>query len=167
MSGPRIVLVMITLALLVALMWPVVAAAMAQSEQDREEYEAKHAVACPDADTVRESTATGDFETDLFEVGASRFVVIVERLDLEVGDKMTPFYVSVEEEQGREASRGRTPDLTPEGPLMRERGVSPKQGRYVVESPPGSYRLNVDPSPWGKRYGVKIEECGIPSSGEA
>ncbi len=71
---------------------------------------------------------------------------------------MLPFYASVEDENGREASGGKIPGPTPEGSLMEY--LRPNMGRYVVDAPPGRYRLNVDPGAWDKRYTIKIEECG-------
>ncbi len=38
--------------------------------------------------------------------------------------------------------------------------LKPNMGRYVVDAPPGSYGLSIDPGGWGKRYAVKVEECG-------
>ncbi len=68
-------------------------------------------------------------------------------------------------EQGREVSDGKIPGPSAEGPLMGY--LKPNMGRYVVDAPPGSYGLSVDPGAWDKRYAVKVEECGVPSSGEA
>jgi hypothetical protein len=40
---------------------------------------------CPDAEVVEEYLATGDLQTDLFEIGTNRFVVSYEILNLQKG----------------------------------------------------------------------------------
>ncbi|MCA1718824.1 MAG: hypothetical protein LC781_19030 [Actinobacteria bacterium] len=44
--------------------------------------------------------------------------------------------------------------------------LRPNMGRSVVDAP-GSYRLDVSPSKPDRKYALTVEECGIPSSGEA
>lgn len=155
---PRVALlvVLVVIALLAVVVTTGAVGAQGTLEPDPE----RHAAACPDASVVWEDTTTGTLETDLFEVSTQQFVVTHEMLDLEVGDGMGPFLVSVEDEQGREVSSGPTSGPRPGGPLMEE--LHPNMGRYVVDAAPGSYRLGVDPGGWGKRYAVTVEECGVP-----
>ncbi|MDP8973119.1 MAG: hypothetical protein M3N45_08035 [Actinomycetota bacterium] len=145
------VLAMVALLAIVA-----VAGVRAQGEPDPEQ----HAAACPDANRVWEGEATGDLQTALFETSTNRFVISYARLDLEKGDWMTPAWTAVEDERRRSITSGKIPGPRPGGPLMAH--LKPNEGRYVVDAAPGSYRLNIDPGAWDKRYAVSVEECGEP-----
>ena len=134
-----------------------IGAVSAQDEPDPE----RHAAACPDLNPMWEGEARGDLETNLFEISTQQFVVTYEILDLEVGMTMPTLYASVEDEQGRDVSSGKIPGPVPGGPLMEQ--LRPNMGRYVVNAPPGSYRLDINSSrlEWRDwRYAVTVEECG-------
>lgn len=126
----------------------------------------KHAAACPDANSVWEDVAAGDLETDLFETSTNRFVISHELLDLEPGGGPVPgLYAIIEDGRGQNVDSGRIPGPTPGGALMEH--LKPNEGRYVVDAEPGSYRLHISPQMWDQRYALTVEECGVPSSGEA
>lgn len=153
---PRVALlvVLVVIALLAVVVTTGAVGAQGTLEPDPE----RHAAACPDASVVWEDTTTGTLETDLFETNTNRFVISYARLDLEKGDRMTPSFATVQDEQGRDVSSGKIPGPTPGGPLMEH--VKPNEGRYVVDAVPGSYQISIDPGAWTKGYAVKIEECG-------
>ena len=63
--------------------------------------------------------------------------------------------------------RGAGPSPTPGDPVPVD--LRPSIGRYVVDTAPGSYRLDVSPSKPDRKYALTVEECGVPPSlsGEA
>lgn len=154
--APRTVVVLAVLAAITLTAAMLAGSVKAEDEADQE----KHAAACPDANPVREDVATGDLETDLFETSTNRFVISYARLDLEKGDRMTPSFATIQDEQGRDVSSGKIPDPHPGRPLMAH--LKPNEGRYVVNAAPGSYQIRIDPGAWDKRYALTVEECGVP-----
>jgi hypothetical protein len=112
---------------------------------------------CPDANPVLEDVATGDLETDLFEVGTDRFIVSYELLNLAKGRELPTLYATVEDEDGRTISSGKIPSPQP-GDRVRT-DLTPNMGRLVVDTEPGSYKAAISPSKSDRRYAVLVEEC--------
>jgi hypothetical protein len=120
---------------------------------------------CPDANPVWKGVGTGDLETDLFETRTDRFVVSYEVLERRQQGVMPSLYATVEDEDGRSISSGTIPSPQPGDPVRKD--LTPNMGRTIVDAEPGSYRLDVSPSKSDRRYALTVEECGVPSSGEA
>jgi hypothetical protein len=111
-----------------------------------------------------EDVATGDLETDLFETRTDRFIVSYEILQLQPGSEPT-LQATVEDEERRTISSGKIPSPQPADPVRKD--LTPNMGRTIVDTAPGSYRLEISPSKSDRRYALTVEECGVSSSGEA
>jgi hypothetical protein len=115
---------------------------------------------CPDANPVLEDVATGDLETDLFDTHSDRFIISYEILELQPGSGLLTLNAAVEDENGRSISSGKIPSPQPGDPVRID--LTPNMGRTIVDTAPGSYRLEISPSKSDRRYAVLVEECGVP-----
>lgn len=113
-----------------------------------------------------ESAASGGLQTDLFETTTGRFVISYE-FPLTEEDTQPTLHVSVEDESGQEITVNTALAVVAGGPPGSLRGVDTDKYEFVVDAEPGSYRLDVTPSDPDRRYALTVEECGVPSSGEA
>ena len=70
-----------------------------------------------------------------------------------------------EDGQGQEVSSAELPAPGRGGRVTDSPHLEPNEGRYVVDPPPGSYRLSMDPGGC-ERYAVKIEECAVQTGAQ-